>query len=144
MAELVQCKVCGKSVSSEAGSCPHCGQKLSKKCVVCQQELNEGDLKCSNCGQPIEGSAGVKQESKIVLSSSNATISETSEKTMISAALLCFFLGSLGVHRFYVGKTGSGLGMLFTGGGCGIWALIDFIMILTGSFTDSENKPLKR
>lgn len=55
-----------------------------------------------------------------------------------SVAVLCFFLGSLGVHRFVVGKTGSGIAMLLTLGGLGVWTLIDFIMILTNSFKDSE------
>ncbi len=52
--------------------------------------------------------------------------------------LLCFFLGVLGVHRFYVGKIGTGILMLFTFGGFGIWALIDFIMVVLGNFTDSD------
>lgn len=57
--------------------------------------------------------------------------------------LLCFFLGALGIHRFYVGKTGTGILQLLTGGGCGVWAIIDFIMILTGNFTDAEGNPIK-
>ena len=63
-------------------------------------------------------------------------------KSKVVAALLCFFLGGLGIHRFYVGKIGSGILMLLTSGGCGIWALIDFIMILCGSFKDSDGRPL--
>jgi TM2 domain-containing membrane protein YozV len=66
-----------------------------------------------------------------------------SDKSGVTVLLLCLFLGNLGVHRFYVGKTGSGLGMLFTFGGLGVWALVDFIMILTGSFTDVNGAPVK-
>ena len=61
---------------------------------------------------------------------------------MVPAALLCFFLGGLGVHRFYVGKIGTGILMIFTLGGLGIWLIIDFVMILTGSFKDKEGKDI--
>ncbi|MDR2352134.1 MAG: TM2 domain-containing protein [Deltaproteobacteria bacterium] len=52
--------------------------------------------------------------------------------------LLVMFLGFLGVHRFYVGKVGTGILMLITLGGVGIWALIDFIMILNNNFKDNN------
>ncbi len=67
-----------------------------------------------------------------------------SDKKMVTACLLCFFLGGLGIHRFYVGKAGTGILMILTLGGLGIWVLIDFIMILTGGFKDSEGKDLQR
>ncbi len=51
-------------------------------------------------------------------------------KSWIAAVLLCFFLGGLGIHRFYLGYTWQGIVQLLTGGGCGVWALIDFIRIL--------------
>lgn len=54
--------------------------------------------------------------------------------------LLCTFLGALGVHRFYLGKVGTGILMLVTFGGFGIWVIIDWIIILVGGFRDKEGK----
>ena len=65
-----------------------------------------------------------------------------SAKKILPAFLLCFFLGLFGVHRFYVGKVGTGVLQLLTLGGLGIWALIDFIMIIVGSFEDGEGRKL--
>jgi TM2 domain-containing membrane protein YozV len=65
-----------------------------------------------------------------------------SPKSRAAAAILAWFLGIFGVHRFYVGKVGTGVLMIFTLGGVGIWALIDFIMIVVGSFRDKENRVL--
>jgi TM2 domain-containing membrane protein YozV len=64
------------------------------------------------------------------------------QKSWMTTLLLCLFVGTLGVHRFYVGKTGSGVAQLLTMGGCGIWTLVDLIMILTGKFTDAQGRPL--
>ena len=61
-----------------------------------------------------------------------------SKKSRLVALLLCFFLGALGVHRFYVGKVGTGILMLITLGGCGLWLLIDLILIVVGSFKDKQ------
>jgi TM2 domain-containing membrane protein YozV len=66
-----------------------------------------------------------------------------SEKGFVPTLLLCFFLGALGVHRFYVGKVGTGILMLLTLGGLGIWTLIDFILIAVGSFKDSSGNVIK-
>lgn len=73
-----------------------------------------------------------------------ATAGAVSEKSMVPAALLCFFLGFLGLHRFYVGKIGTGILMILTFGGLGIWALIDLVMIIVGSFKDKNGLPLQR
>ncbi len=64
------------------------------------------------------------------------------EKRILPAFLLCFFLGVIGVHRFYVGKVGTGILMIVTGGGLGIWVLIDLIMIIVGAFTDKEGNKI--
>jgi TM2 domain-containing membrane protein YozV len=66
-----------------------------------------------------------------------------SEKGFVPAILLCFFLGGFGIHRFYVGKVGTGLLQLITLGGLGLWVVVDFIMIVTGSFKDKAGLPIK-
>jgi Predicted membrane protein len=67
---------------------------------------------------------------------------DASTKKILPAFLLCFFLGFLGAHRFYVGKIGTGVLQILTLGGLGIWALIDWIMIMVGAFTDKDGKKL--
>lgn len=67
---------------------------------------------------------------------------EKSEKNFVATLLLCLLLGGLGIHRFYVGKIGTGILMIITLGGLGIWVLIDLIMIAIGKFTDKEGLPI--
>jgi TM2 domain-containing membrane protein YozV len=59
-------------------------------------------------------------------------------KSQLIALLLCFFLGGLGIHRFYLGYTTEGIIQLLTAGGCGIWALIDLIRIITGNLKPKD------
>ena len=66
------------------------------------------------------------------------------DKGFVPALLLCLFLGSFGIHRFYVGKIGTGFLMLLTFGGFGIWTIIDFVIIAVGNFKDAEGRDLKR
>ena len=68
---------------------------------------------------------------------------EVSPKSRLATTLLAFFLGELGVHRFYLGKIGTGILMIVTLGGLGIWALIDFIMAVAGIMNDKEGRPIK-
>lgn len=86
-----------------------------------------------------------------------------SDKKILPAFLLCFLLGVLGAHRFYVGRNNSGalmivllcsffiwalsdieVLMIATVAGLIVWALIDLIMIISGSFTDKNGNQLKK
>ena len=66
-----------------------------------------------------------------------------SPKGFVPTILLCFFLGTFGIHRFYVGRIGTGIVQLLTFGGLGIWALVDFIMVVTGNFKDGQGLYIK-
>ena len=72
----------------------------------------------------------------------NAT--ELSPRSRLVALLFCILLGVFGVHRFYVGKIGTGILMLLTIGGLGIWVTIDLILIAVGSFRDKEGRRVFR
>jgi TM2 domain-containing membrane protein YozV/ribosomal protein L32 len=103
------------------------GEKMSMVfCRGCGKEIHETAVTCPNCGAP----QGTPKEAS------------NSDKRILPAALLCFFLGVFGIHRFYVGKIGTGILQLLTFGGLGIWALIDFIMIVVGSFTDKDGNTI--
>ena len=67
---------------------------------------------------------------------------QTSDKDWTTLLILSILLGGLGVDRFYAGHIGLGVLKLLTIGGCGIWALIDIIMVATGKFTDADGLPI--
>ena len=73
-----------------------------------------------------------------------STTGEISPKSRLAVTLLAFFLGSLGIHRFYLGKILTGIIMLITAGGLGIWTLIDFIMAVAGVMKDKEGRYIKK
>jgi TM2 domain-containing membrane protein YozV len=89
-------------------------------CSACGKQMHETAATCPHCGAP--NAAGPSRQSKGTL------------------ALVCFFLGILGIHRFMVGKIGTGILQLLTLGGLGIWTTIDFIMIIFGKFKDKQGK----
>ena len=96
--------------------CWNCGAEVSENAVVC--------VKCGCAvGQP-------KKQANV----------NGSCKDWLVTLLLCLLCGCFGIHRFYVGKIGTGILMLLTAGGCGIWALIDLVTICLGNFTDAEGK----
>lgn len=66
-----------------------------------------------------------------------------SSKSYVVTLLLAFFLGELGIHRFYTGYITEGIIQLLTCGGCGIWSLIDIISLCTKNYVDSDGNELE-
>jgi TM2 domain-containing membrane protein YozV len=66
------------------------------------------------------------------------------QKKWLTALLLSFFLGELGIDRFYLGYTGLGILKLITAGGFGVWWLIDLILILANKMKDSKGQELAK
>lgn len=105
--------------------CSNCGAQIDDKAVVCVK-----------CGAP---TSNFKSQS---FAGSRNPDPDTEGYDWLTTLLLCFFLGAFGVHSFYTKKTGIGIAQLLTLGGCGIWALVDLIMIITESFKDGQGRPL--
>lgn len=68
---------------------------------------------------------------------------EISERSRGVALALGFFGGFFGLHRFYVGKPQSGVAMILTIGGLGVWWLYDMVLLATGEFRDADDLPLR-
>ena len=122
------CVGCGVPVGSGAGFCPNCGQPANPMAVIC---VHCGTNLNNPVYQPVAGG-----------------------KSKMAAGLLGIFLGSLGVHNFYLGYTGKAVGQLLLtligGWACGIgalaawiWGLVEGIQILAGSINkDATGRPL--
>lgn len=96
-------------------------------CSKCGKEINDEAVVCIHCGCPVQNFKTVE-----------------SGKNWLVTLLLCFFMGNLGVHRFYTGYIGIGVAQILTFGGCGIWSLIDFITIVCGTYKTSDGSDLQK
>lgn len=106
-----------------------------KFCKYCGAVIDQDSIICPECGRKLEGLNGSTPH--IIIQSN------TSSKSKIVALLLAIFLGELGIHRFYVGKVGTGILWLLTAGLCGIGWIYDIVKIATGTATDGAGMVMR-
>lgn len=135
------CTNCGKEIDNSAFVCVHCGVKQGtgkNHCHNCGQPMNQDAAFCTGCGVKT-----LSNQSSINLEGFNG-----GTRNKITAALLCFFLGVLGIHDFYLGyKVRGVIKLVCTATLVAVplsatWALIDLIMILLDSKTDVDGNEL--
>ena len=130
MQEMKYCKHCGERIPAKAIICTHCG---------CQVE----ELNSDKTPQIIVNNANSSVNQNVNQNINHAGSADYPYKSRWTAFFLCLFLGYLGVHRFYVGMTGTGILWLFTVGMFGIGWLVDLLMLLFGGFRDKAGYPLR-
>ena len=114
-------------------------------CTSCGKQIAGGVKFCPECGA-VQNAQNVQAPALPAGTKARAPSGNNeSPKSRTVAAILAFFLGGLGIHRFYVGKVGTGIlqilvNIFFFAGA--IWALLDLIVILCGNFKDSEGRVL--
>lgn len=154
------CSKCGVDVASGIKFCVACGQRVEAIQKVEYRNVSNGKWLVRVPGQaetPVDiTTLTMWAKNRTIRSNTQVIDVETnlkynagdipgvfSDKEYLVALLFSIFLGCFGVDRFYMGQVGLGIGKLLTLGGCGIWQLIDIILIAIRSSTDSQGRPLK-
>ena len=128
------CKNCGKEMNENQAICLNCGVKTG-----------DGNAFCQNCGNAVAPNAAVCLSCGVAIkkTSSVGVEGELGGQNKLMIALVCFFLGGLGIHNFIMGENKKGIFkiiMSFVCGISGILALIDFIKILIGKYVVDPTK----
>ncbi|HEV2178203.1 MAG TPA: TM2 domain-containing protein [Terriglobia bacterium] len=125
------CRNCAHQMPDQAEFCTACGQRPmlgNRYCWSCGAEAQPLAEICVKCGVRLGGvPAGQAGQ----------------QKEFLVALLLSILLGTLGVDRFYLGYVGLGIVKLLTAGGCGIWWIIDVVLIATDKLPDAQGRPLR-
>ncbi len=128
--------------------CRNCGNNMDDKdsvCINCGTPAGQGNSYCRNCGTAVSPGAAVCMTCGHALG--NASVAGTGAKSKMAAGLLGIFLGSWGIHNFYLGYTTKAIiQIILTVCSCGIggiWGFIEGILILCGNInTDANGNPL--
>lgn len=127
----MKCPYCGGPIERDGRFCPYCGNQLEAPANV--QEARQEIHIHYHQEQPVER----KQVEYVVVPAQSK-----SPRSRLVALLLCFFLGIFGVHRFYLGKIGTGFLYLLTYGMFGIGWLVDLLSLLLGKPCDKRGNHL--
>jgi len=114
--------IIGRGFGMQSKSRPKLAAREMFYCTKCGHLMHQSARACPECGAP----------------SSVQGWSDISDRSRLTALLLCIFLGIFGVHRFYVGKMGTGILWLVTGGLFGIGVVYDLAIIASGEFEDAD------
>jgi TM2 domain-containing membrane protein YozV len=125
------CFSCGAVIKKAAEICPKCGVNQSMR-----NSTTAIDVYCSSCGKSIKKEAAICPFCGVA-QGGGASSGQKNKTT----AIICWLFG---VHRFYVGKIGTGILYWLTLGGMGIWTIIDIVTICTDKFTDAQGNLLKK
>ena len=123
--------------------CTNCGKEMNDNqaiCLNCGVKTGVGKAYCGNCGSAVAPEADVCMNCGVALKKAAGDLGGQSKTTM---ALVCFFLGGIGVHNFIVGETKKGIVKIVASMCCGIGgilALIDFIKILMDKYVVDPEK----
>jgi hypothetical protein len=120
--------------------CRNCARQLADNaefCVACGQRPLGGLRYCQSCGQETLPNA-------VVCVKCGVRLGQAGDKDWLIALVLSILAGSLGVDRFYLGYVGLGVLKLVTLGGCGIWWIIDVVLIATNKLPDAQGNPLRQ
>lgn len=102
-------------------------------CPNCGKPVNEETNFCPDCGMSLKCTPEPRPAKETI----------SNDDRWLITLLLCILVGSLGVHRFYTGNILTGVLMLITLGGCGIWTIVDIVMIAGNTYRDGDGKTLK-
>lgn len=125
--------------------CKNCGEAMNDNqaiCLKCGVKTGEGNAYCANCGEAVDANASVCLKCGVAIKKAAAE-GDLAGKDKVTIALVCFFLGGLGIHNFMMGETKKGVVRIVLSLCCGIGgilALIDFIKILMDKYVVDPNK----
>jgi len=126
--------------------CKNCGKEMNDNqaiCLNCGVQTGNGNAYCANCGNPVNADAVVCLNCGVAIKKAAVGGGDLAGKDKVTMALVCFFLGGLGIHNFMMGETKKGVVKIVLSlclGIGGILALIDFIKILMDKYVVEPTK----